>query len=164
METFPALLRSGFLSEFPLRRYSRIFRYCKNTCYLLNITFIFDMRRSSSAAMAPVKYICDSDNLRCTIARSKILLTEKFKIAALVTPPPGPLCGKFIGHWWFAFKNASDVDVFFHLRLNKRLIKQSISWQFGTLIMTSLSWEPYEMQITNMKRNFHQSQHHSLCW
>ena len=66
------------------------FQCCQNTRYLLNITFIFDRCRRSSAAVAPVKYKCDSNNLRRTFARSKILLTEKLTKGALVTPTLGP--------------------------------------------------------------------------
>ena len=39
-------------------------------------------------AVAPVKYKCDSNNLRGTFDRSKILLTEKLTNGALVTPTP----------------------------------------------------------------------------
>ena len=53
--------------------------------------FIFDRCRRSSAAVAPVKYKCDSNNLRATFARSKNLLTEKLTNGALVTPTPGPV-------------------------------------------------------------------------
>ena len=39
----------------------------------------------------------------------------------------GPLCGEFTGHWWIPLTKASDAefDVFFDLRLTKRLSKQS---------------------------------------
>ena len=67
----------------------RIFQYHHNTCYLLNITFIFDRCRRSLAAVAPVKYKCDSNNLRGSFGRSKILLTEKLTDGDLVTPTPG---------------------------------------------------------------------------
>ena len=33
----------------------------------------------------------------------------------------GHLCGEFTGDWWIPRTKASDVDVFFDLRLNKRL-------------------------------------------
>ena len=52
----------------------------------MNIAFIFDRCRHSSAAVAPVKYKCDSNNLRGTFARTKILLTEKLTNGASVTP------------------------------------------------------------------------------
>ena len=53
--------------------------------------FMFDRCRRSSAAVAPVKYECDLNNLRGTFTSSKILLTEKLANGALVTPTPGPL-------------------------------------------------------------------------
>ena len=39
----------------------------------------------------------------------------------------GPLCGEFTGHHWIPLTKASDaeLDVFFHMHLNKRLSKQS---------------------------------------
>ena len=51
--------------------------------------FIFDRCCRSSAAVTPVKYECDANNLTGTFARSKILLTEKLTNGALVTPTPG---------------------------------------------------------------------------
>ena len=75
------------ISSVPL--FSIFFQYYHNTSYLLNITFIFDRCRSSSAAVASVKYKCDSNNLRGSFGRSKILLTEKLTNGALVTPTPG---------------------------------------------------------------------------
>ena len=56
---------------------------------MLDIAFIFDRCRRSSAAMTPVKYECDLKNITCTFARLKILLTEKLTKGALVTPTPG---------------------------------------------------------------------------
>ena len=44
--------------------------------------------RRPRAAVAPVKYKCDSSYIRCTCARSKILLMEKLTNGALVTPTP----------------------------------------------------------------------------
>ena len=41
----------------------------------------------------------------------------------------GPLCGEFTGDRWIPRTKASDagLDVFFDLRMNKRLSKQSLS-------------------------------------
>ena len=46
----------------------------------------------------------------------------------------GPLCGEYTGHRWIPLTKASDVrfDVFFDMRLNKRLSKQSRRRWFGT--------------------------------
>ena len=47
----------------------------------------------------------------------------------------GPLCGEFTGHRWIPHTKASDVElwwVFFYLRLNKWLSKQSWGWWFET--------------------------------
>ena len=78
----------GLLSQFPPFRYFPNFSVSSNTRYLLNIAFIFDRCRRSWAAVAPVKYKCDSNNLRGTFARTKILPTEKLRNGALVTPTP----------------------------------------------------------------------------
>ena len=47
----------------------------------------------------------------------------------------GHLCGEFTGPRWIPRTKASDAsfDVFFDLRLNKRLSKQSWGWWFETL-------------------------------
>ena len=46
----------------------------------------------------------------------------------------GPLCGEFACHRWMPLTKASDAKLwcFFHLRLNKRLSKQSWGWWFET--------------------------------
>ena len=47
----------------------------------------------------------------------------------------GHLCGEFTGHRWIPHTKASDAesfDVFFDLRMNKRLSKQSWGWRFET--------------------------------
>ena len=47
----------------------------------------------------------------------------------------GHFCGEFIGHRWIPHTKASDAELwwfFFHLRLNKRLSKQSWGWSFET--------------------------------
>ena len=46
----------------------------------------------------------------------------------------GPLCGEFTGHGEFPAQRPVtwSFDVFFDLRLNKRLSKQSAGWWFGT--------------------------------
>ena len=79
----------GYYANFFRSVIFRIFHYSQNTRNLLKITFIFDRCRRSSAAVASVKYKCDSNNLRSTFERSKILLTEKLTNGALVTPTPG---------------------------------------------------------------------------
>ena len=77
----------------------RIFQYYHNTCYLLNITFISDRCHRSSAAVAPVKYKCDSNNLIGGFGISKILLTEKLTNGALVTPTPVPMVHDIKAHY-----------------------------------------------------------------
>ena len=46
----------------------------------------------------------------------------------------GPLCGEFTGHRWIPSQRlvTRSFDVFFDLRLNKRLSKQSWCWWFDT--------------------------------
>ena len=67
----------------------RFSQYRQNTFLLLNITFIFDRCRRSSAAVTLVKYECDAKNLTGTLAGSKSVLMEKITNGALVTPTPG---------------------------------------------------------------------------
>ena len=60
------------------------------------------MCHRSAAAGTHVKYKCDSRNLTCTFARSKMSFTEKLTNGALVTPNPGsynilsPVCHKAV--------------------------------------------------------------------
>ena len=71
------------ISSIPL--FSEFFSIVKtNISYW--ISHIFDSCHCSSAAVAPVKYKCDSNNLKkCLYVRSKILLTERTEIS---TPHP----------------------------------------------------------------------------
>ena len=46
-----------------------VFQNYGNTCYLLNITFIFDRCRHSLAVVTPVNYECDLKNLISIFAR-----------------------------------------------------------------------------------------------
>ena len=62
--------------------------------------FIFYRYRHSSAAVIPVKYECDSKDLRVTFARSKILLTEELTNGALVTPTPDLFPWPFLASMW----------------------------------------------------------------
>ena len=77
----------GLLSQFPTFRYfpnlSALSKHVVPIEYHVNIWQV----PCSSAAVVPVKYICDSNNLRGTFARSKNLLTEKLTNGSLVTPP-----------------------------------------------------------------------------
>ena len=84
----PGTWGGGYWTNFLRSVNLLIFQHCQNTGYLLNIIFIFDRCRRSSAAVTPVKYECDANNLTGTFARSKILLTEKLTNRALVTPTP----------------------------------------------------------------------------
>ena len=63
----------------------------------------------------------------------KIMMTSSTWNIFRVT---GPLCGEFTGHRWIPRTKASDAElcfvVFFDLRLNKRLNKQSWGWWFET--------------------------------
>ena len=53
----------------------------------------------------------------------------------------GHLCGEFTGLRWISRTKASNSDVFFKLRLNKRFSKQSWSWWFET--SSSPFWRHY---------------------
>ena len=80
----------GLLSQWsPFRYYPNFSALSKRTLAIeYHITIISDRCRRSSAAVAPAKYKCDSNNLRGIFARSKIFLTEKLTNRALVTPTP----------------------------------------------------------------------------
>ena len=97
------------ISSVPL--FSEFFQYYQSTRYLLNITLIFDRCHRSSAVVTPVKYKCDSDNLRATFARTKILLKEKITNGALVTPTPGvpPMTTKLTSWRLIVFREVTDA-------------------------------------------------------
>ena len=92
----------------------------------------------------------------------------------------GPLCGEFTSHRWIPLTKTvtRSFDVFFDLRLNKRLSKQLLGWWFETplrslwrhynvmlllnhVILTSKSYTELlgdgSMLITKLKRIFFQS-------
>ena len=54
----------------------------------------------------------------------------------------GHLCGEITGPWWIP-RTKTSFDVFFDLRLNKRLSKQSSGWWFETL--SSPLWRHYNV-------------------
>ena len=80
-------LRWGLRSQFPPFRYFPNFSELPKHMLAIEY-FIFGRCRRSSAAVTPVKYECGWNNLTCTFARWKILLTEKLTNGALVTPTP----------------------------------------------------------------------------
>ena len=105
----------------------------------------------------------------------------------------GHLCGKFTGPRWISHTKASDaeLDVFFDLRLNKRLSKQPWGWWFETpawslwrhrnVVYLKKSWRGYgrsnnpvvrrrcrslkfSNKYDNIERNTHTRAHaHKIC-
>ena len=75
---------------FSVPLFSRFFQNYQNTCYIYDITFIFDRCRRSRAAETPGKYECDLRYLAYTFTKSNFPVTEKLTNGALVTPTPGP--------------------------------------------------------------------------
>ena len=64
----------------------------------------------------------------CLTCVSQIMMTSSNGNIFRVT---GPSCGEFTGHWWIPHTKASDAELlFFYVRLNKRLSKQSWGWWF----------------------------------
>ena len=76
--------------------------------------FIFDRCCRSSAAVTPVKYECDTNNITGTFAISKILLTEKLTSGALVTPTRD---------WWASTVVSGKRD-FDNIRMSVNLSKR----------------------------------------
>ena len=79
----------GLLNQFAPFRYFPNFPALSKHMLTIEYHVYVDSCHRSSAAVAPVKYKCDLNNLRGTFTRSKILLTEKLTNGALVTPTPG---------------------------------------------------------------------------
>ena len=67
----------------------------------------------------------------CTFLLDLMMTSSNGKIFRVT----GHLCGEFTGPRWIPHTKASDrsFDVFFDLRLNERLSKQSWGWWFETL-------------------------------
>ena len=83
-------------------------------------------KRTESANWNKIKLAAGCDSIRMFIMTSSN--GNIFRVT-------GHLCGGFTGLRWFPRTKASDTefDVFFDLRLNKRLSKQSWGWWFETL-------------------------------
>ena len=71
-----------------------------------------------------------SFNLVWILAYPKVIIFMMMSSNGNIFRVTGPLCGEFIGPQWNPLTNGSDV--FFDLRLNKRLSKHSRRWWFET--------------------------------
>ena len=96
------------------------------------------------AAGTPVKYECDSRNLTCTFARSKILLTEKLTNGALVTPTPEVRHQSIMAIWQMSLTHWGRVT---HIWVTKIAIigsdngllpgrRQAIIWTNAGILLT----------------------------
>ena len=113
------LLGWGLLSQFPP------FCYFPNFSELPKHTLAIEYHVHNWQVSAPVKYECDWNNLAGAFARSKILLTEKLRNGALVTPTPG-LCSSlsrntaqytvenpcFLWREWYAVRAPFDQYIY----------------------------------------------------
>ena len=86
--------RWGYLANFRRSFFSQFFLEYKNTNYPLDIVFISDKCRHSLAAVAYVKYKCDSMNLTGTFLSPTISLSEKLTNGTLVSSLPDGLCAE----------------------------------------------------------------------
>ena len=77
-------------------------------------------------------------NIECTYTSEWPLVADSLKCIMMASwngnifCVTGHLCGEFTGHWWIPHKRpvTRSFDVFFVLRLSKRLSKQSSGWWF----------------------------------
>ena len=97
----------------------------------LNSQIIFDRCHHSLVALSPVIYEWDSDDLTGLFAKFDMMTSWNGNIFRVT----GPLCGEFTGPGEFPTQRpvTRSFDVFFDLRLNKPLSKQSEGWWFETL-------------------------------
>ena len=94
-------------------------------------------------------------NITCSLWESQsIMMTSSNGNIFRVT---GPLCGEFTGPGEFPTQRpvTRSFDVFFDLRLNKRLSKQPWGWRFETL-----SWSLWRQ--CNVKRSWHGTLFHMI--
>ena len=85
METRYFLVWSGVRVTKPI---FSIFQNYQNTCYIHDVTFIFDRCRRSRAAETPGTYERDLKYIAYTFTKSNISVTEKLTNGTLVIPTP----------------------------------------------------------------------------
>ena len=101
--------------------------------------------------MWKTKSISSSPSAQMTLLHWRRMMTSSNENIFRVT---GPLCGDFTGHRWIPLTKASDaeVDVFFGVRLNKLLSKQS---RGGWFVTPSRSlWRHCNVWINDDSRQF----------
>ena len=76
----------------------------------------------------------DSDRAPCVVRSSAAMVYMMTSSNGNIFRVTGPLCGEFTGPGEFPAQGpvTRSFDVFFHLRLNKRLSKQPWGWWFET--------------------------------
>ena len=107
----------------------------KHVKNLLHSTYRVTGRTQDATIKMIKNTIFSSLLLRCTIQLTQQLYYHMMTSSnGNIFRGTGPLWGEFTGHLRIPLTKASDpgVDVFFNLRLNKQLSKQSWGWCFGT--------------------------------
>ena len=111
---------------------------------------------------------------------SVIMMTSSNGSIFLVT---GPLCGEFTGHRWIPAQRpvTRSFDVFFDLRLNKGLNKQSWGWWFETplgslsrhcndyrllpfTLIFTLIWKFVFVKIRSLEIQLYVNMEYNLLW
>ena len=122
-------------------------------CYNDRIAPKFDRHRGNAAAEVPVNCQCDLKSLKANRLRDFARSCGKTSVRLVKRGPgmfsqvegimmassngsisrvTGPLCGEFNGEFPSQRPVTWSFDVFFDLRPNKRLSKQSWGWWFAT--------------------------------
>ena len=99
-----------------------VYQSYQNTVLVTNITFIFDRCHRSWAAVTAVKYEYDSMDIRNTVAKAKISLTEISMNAVSVTPTSVSR----------GYKNHNTVhSILLHVHFSFRLYQLQFYWIHG---------------------------------
>ena len=103
--------------------------------------FCRNQRVLNFAQSKVVSLLCSVQNFKMIWQRKWVLWANGISLDSTMTSSngnifrvTGPLCGEFTGHRWIPLTRpvTRSFDVFFDLRLNERLSKQSWGWWFET--------------------------------
>ena len=104
-----AIIWSGVWMTKPISSMSLFLQFLKLSEHGLPIKFIFDRCHHSLAVVTPVKYKCDSKDLKFTYVKSNRSFLEKSMSGALVTQPLGNLAGGSLCEYYLSFKSAVEL-------------------------------------------------------
>ena len=128
-----------------------IFWHPENSCKLLNITFIFDRWRRSSAAVTHAKYERYAKNRARSFAKSTFFLTENLADGAIGNPAP-ELRGPFI--------SCTEIESF---SLDKRVAWYIMFGCVRPLTVNHLGYITIAIQVQEIGRSRYDTDKNTDC-